>query len=54
MISGLEAAQHIINHEAFFEALDEDGSHTLYAHAIARTGRFLSKQAGIAQGKPLA
>ncbi len=54
VISGLEAAQHIINHEAFFEALDEDGSHTLYAHVIARTGRFLSKQAGIAEGEPLA
>ncbi|MFT9846486.1 ethanolamine utilization microcompartment protein EutL [Aneurinibacillus sp. REN35] len=52
--SGLEAAQHIIQHDAHFEALNEDGSHALYAHVIPRTGTYLSKVAGINEGEPLA
>ncbi|GGK29724.1 microcompartment protein EutL [Caldalkalibacillus thermarum] len=54
VISGLEAARHTIENEAYFEALDSEGAHTLYAHVIARTGSYLSKLAGIAEGEPLA
>lgn len=52
--SGLEAAQHIIQQDAHFEALNEGGSHALYAHVIPRTGTYLSKMAGINEGEPLA
>lgn len=52
--SGMEAAQNIIEHDAHFEALNDDGSHALYAHVIARTGAYLSKIAGINEGEPLA
>ncbi|EIT86764.1 ethanolamine utilization protein EutL [Fictibacillus macauensis ZFHKF-1] len=52
--SGIDAAIHTIEHEAAFEALDEEGNHALFAHVISRTGSYLSKVAGIAIGQPLA
>ncbi|MBN6189428.1 ethanolamine utilization microcompartment protein EutL [Aneurinibacillus sp. BA2021] len=52
--SGLEAARHVIEQEAHFEALNEAGTHALYAHVIPRTGTYLSKVAGINEGEPLA
>ncbi len=52
--SGLDAARQTIESEAYFEALNEEGSHALYAHVIARTGSYLSHLAGIKEGEPLA
>ncbi|WP_027416105.1 ethanolamine utilization microcompartment protein EutL [Aneurinibacillus terranovensis] len=52
--SGIEAVENTIRYDAHFEALNEDGSHALYAHVIARTGSYLSKTAGIQEGEPLA
>lgn len=52
--SGIDAVRHTIENEAYFEALNEEGSHALYAHVVARTGRYLSHLAGIKEGEPLA
>lgn len=52
--SGIEAAKVTIEYDAHFEALNEEGSHALYAHVIARTGTYLSKLAKIKVGEPLA
>ncbi|MDR6550567.1 ethanolamine utilization microcompartment protein EutL [Paenibacillus qinlingensis] len=52
--SGLEAIAHTIHYEAFFESLNENQSHALYAHVVARTGSYLSKLAGINEGEPIA
>ena len=52
--SGLEAIEATIESGAFFEALNEEGSHLLYAHVVSRTGSYLSSLAGIAEGDSLA
>lgn len=52
--SGIDAVRHAIDCEAHFEALNEEGSHALYAHVVARTGCYLSHLAGIREGEPLA
>ncbi|PLS17307.1 microcompartment protein EutL [Bacillus sp. M6-12] len=52
--SGIEAVLQTVASDAYFEALNEDKSHALYAHVVARTGTYLSKEAGIRQGDPLA
>lgn len=52
--SGIEAAEIMIEHGAYFEALDENGDHALYAHVISSSGRYLSKQAKIKEGEPIA
>ncbi|MBM7649288.1 ethanolamine utilization protein EutL [Bacillus ectoiniformans] len=52
--SGLEAVQTTIESEAYFEALNEDHSHVLYAHVVSRTGSYLSNLAGINEGDSLA
>lgn len=52
--SGIEAIAHTIRDEAFFEALNAERTHALYAHVVARTGSYLSKLAGITEGEPLA
>ena len=52
--SGLEAIRNTIQYDAFFESLNEERSHALYAHVVARTGRYLSQVAGIMEGEPLA
>jgi ethanolamine utilization protein EutL len=54
VISGIEAARHVIENEAYFEALNPEGTHSLYAHVVARTGSYLSKLANIDEGAPLA
>jgi ethanolamine utilization protein EutL len=54
VISGIEAARHVIENEACFEALNPEGTHSLYAHVVARTGSYLSKLANIDEGAPLA
>ncbi|MEH6941985.1 ethanolamine utilization microcompartment protein EutL [Bacillus sp. JJ722] len=52
--SGMEAVYHTVESVAFFEALNEEKTHSLYAHVVASTGSYLSKEAGIQQGEALA
>lgn len=52
--SGMEAVQQMVETGAHFEALDAEESHLLYAHVVSRSGRFLSKEAGVAEGEALA
>lgn len=52
--SGLEAVETTVESGAFFEALDEEKSHLLYAHVVSRTGSYLSSLAGIEEGEALA
>jgi ethanolamine utilization protein EutL len=52
--SGMEAVLQTAETGAFFEALDTEKSHAIYAHVVSRTGTYLSKEAGINQGEPLA
>lgn len=52
--SGMEAVLQTAESGAFFEALDAEKSHAIYAHVVSRTGTYLSKEAGIHQGDPLA
>lgn len=52
--SGLDAAIALMAEGACFYSLNEDGSHAYYAHVISRSGTYLSKVAGIAEGEPIA
>lgn len=52
--SAMEAIYITIENDAYFEALNEDKSHALYAHVVSRTGSYLAGEAGIAIGEPLA
>ena len=52
--SGLEAVETIVDSGAYFEALNEDASHVLYAHVVSRTGSYLSSLADVAEGDALA
>ncbi|KIL39805.1 ethanolamine utilization protein EutL [Gordoniibacillus kamchatkensis] len=52
--SGLDAAVELMENGACFYALNQEGTHAYYAHVISRSGSYLSKQAGIAEGEPIA
>lgn len=52
--SALEAVYQAAESDVFFEALNEDKSHALFAHVVSRTGSYLSKEAGIRQGEAIA
>lgn len=52
--SGLDAAILTLEQEAFFYTANEEGTIAMYPHVISRTGSYLSKQAGIKEGEPLA
>ncbi|MCM3572293.1 ethanolamine utilization microcompartment protein EutL [Mesobacillus subterraneus] len=52
--SGLDAVIQTAEQDVFFEALNEDKSHALFAHVVSRTGTFLSREAGIQQGEAIA
>ncbi|ADE70693.1 MULTISPECIES: ethanolamine utilization microcompartment protein EutL [Priestia] len=52
--AGIDAILQVTKSDAYFEALDEEKNHALYAHVVARTGSYLSKEAGIDIGEPLA
>ena len=52
--SALEAIIQTAEQDVYFEALNEDKSHALFAHVVSRTGSFLSKEAGIRQGEAIA
>jgi ethanolamine utilization protein EutL len=52
--SGLDAVIQTAEQDVYFEALNEDKSHALFAHVVSRTGSFLSREAGIRQGEAIA
>lgn len=52
--AGLAACVDYAEHEAWFHAADATGELAFFAHPISRTGRYLSKEAGIAEGTPMA
>ncbi len=52
--SGLDAAIQVIENEAHFVSANDDDSICYFAHCISRTGSYLSKGAGVAEGEALA
>ncbi|MDO5065906.1 MAG: ethanolamine utilization microcompartment protein EutL [Propionibacteriaceae bacterium] len=52
--SGLDACIAHCEEEAFFYAADEAGELAFFPHLISSTGTYLSKEAGIRPGEPLA
>jgi ethanolamine utilization protein EutL len=54
VMSGVEAARNVIENEAYFESINPEGTHSLYAHVVARTGSYLSKLANVEEGTPVA
>ncbi|MBN8201131.1 ethanolamine utilization microcompartment protein EutL [Bacillus sp. NTK034] len=52
--SGMEAVLQTAESDAYFEALDLEKTHAIYAHVVSRTGSYLSKEAGINIGEPIA
>lgn len=52
--SGLDAAVDVIENEAAFVSANDDDSIAYFAHCVSRTGSYLSKTAGIAEGEALA
>jgi ethanolamine utilization protein EutL len=52
--AGLDACVAYAETQAYFEAANDDGSLAFFAHAISRTGSYLSEQAEVPRGTPLA
>jgi ethanolamine utilization protein EutL len=52
--AALEATQAYAENEAWFYAANEAGTNAFFAHTISQTGSYLSRQAGVARGAPLA
>ncbi|MEC1525204.1 ethanolamine utilization microcompartment protein EutL [Neobacillus niacini] len=52
--SGMDAVQQTAESDAYFEALNQEKTHALYAHVVSSTGSYLSTEAGIRIGEPLA
>jgi len=52
--SGMDAVVQTVKSHVYFEALSDDCSHAFFAHVIARTGKLLSKEAGIQEGEAIA
>lgn len=52
--AGLRAAIDYAENEAWFYSADEKDEIAFYAHVVSRTGTYLSKEAGIPLGDPLA
>ncbi|MEG1602889.1 MAG: ethanolamine utilization microcompartment protein EutL [Cloacibacillus sp.] len=52
--SGLAAAVNMVENVAHFVSANDDDTVPYYAFCISRTGSYLSKAAGIAEGEPLA
>ncbi|MFO7494662.1 MAG: ethanolamine utilization microcompartment protein EutL [Desulfobacterales bacterium] len=52
--AALEATQAYAENEAWFYAANDAGTNAFFAHTISRTGSYLSRQAGIPMGAPLA
>lgn len=52
--SGLEAAIDFIENQATFYSADEENTIPYFAHCIAQTGSYLSRQAEVPEGTPMA
>ena len=52
--SGLDAAVRYIEQDAHFVSANDDDSIVYFAHCISRTGSYLSKEAGVAEGTAMA
>ena len=52
--SGLQAAFSLIENDAHFYDANETGTVVYFAHCISRTGSYLSSQAGVPEGTPMA
>jgi ethanolamine utilization protein EutL len=52
--AGLLACVAYAEEEAWFHAADETGELAFFAHPVSRTGRYLSKEADVPEGTPLA
>ena len=52
--AGLTACVDYAEQEAWFHAADDAGELGFFAHPISRTGRYLSKEADIPEGTPMA
>jgi len=52
--SGLDAAIHFVEREASFISANADDSIVYFAHCISRTGSYLSSQASVPEGTPMA
>ena len=52
--AGLNACIAYAEQEAWFTSANDDDSLAFFAHTISRTGSYLSKEAGIDEGTPLA
>ncbi len=52
--SGLQAAFFLIENDAHFYEANEEGTVVYFAHCISRTGTYLSEQAGVPEGTPMA
>ena len=52
--SGLDAAVRYIERDAHFVSANDDDSIVYFAHCISRTGSYLSKEAGVAEGTAMA
>ena len=52
--SGLQAAFSLIENDAHFYEANEKGTVVYFAHCISRTGSYLSSQAGVPEGTPMA
>ena len=51
--AGLTAAIDYAENEAWFHAANDAGDLAFFAHTLSRTGRYLSKEAGVDEGTPL-
>lgn len=52
--AGLEACVDYAENRAWFHAADDAGDLAFFAHPIAQTGFYLSKEAGVPRGTPMA
>ena len=51
---GLNACLAYLERDAFFYSANNDGSHGFFPHVISSLGHYLSKEAGLAVGEPMA
>lgn len=52
--SGLDSIRNTVENSAYFEAINGDDSHVLYAHTISSCGSYLAEMAGIQEGQSIA
>lgn len=52
--SGLESIRITIENDAYFEAINDDENHALYAKTISSCGSYLASVAGVKEGQSLA